>query len=287
MNKQNRAGFSLVELLVVIGIVALLIALLLPALNAAKQAAKGAVCLSNLRGIANAEAIYENDNKGQMTSQLIGANGGGLYPFPTTGAALYLSKATSCPSIYDYVDMGVLTDGGLTGGAGYGGNVCLPIGTKAATIHDPAEVVEFADVIAVTSSGFDFASNPGILDPFYLSAGGPIPTANAPLAPSFHGRHAGASGSVLWCDGHASKYVVTRVPGNIKLGTGYGQFKKPPMFYNSNHIGYLVRSSADLYSASGEYFFVSRKEFLPSNNLGAFLIYDPLTNGYIINKDLW
>jgi prepilin-type N-terminal cleavage/methylation domain-containing protein len=67
--KKSRAAFTLVELLVVIGIIAVLIAILMPALAKARQAARTAVCLSNLRQMGIAVQAYVTDYQGWMPLQ--------------------------------------------------------------------------------------------------------------------------------------------------------------------------------------------------------------------------
>src|SRR4051812_18470536 len=62
----RKSGFTLVELLVVIGIIALLISILLPALNRAREQARKTQCLSNLRTQGQIMQMYMNQNKGAL-----------------------------------------------------------------------------------------------------------------------------------------------------------------------------------------------------------------------------
>ncbi|MDB5294423.1 MAG: putative major pilin subunit [Phycisphaerales bacterium] len=83
---SRRGGFTLVELLVVIGIIALLISILLPSLGRAREQAKIIKCLSNIRQLGMAYQIYANQHKGKLPMHMLSPDGSAswFWDIPTT-----------------------------------------------------------------------------------------------------------------------------------------------------------------------------------------------------------
>ncbi len=65
-SKVRRRGFTLIEVLVVVAIIALLISILLPSLNRAREQSRAAVCLANLHQCGTGFGMYSQDDKGHL-----------------------------------------------------------------------------------------------------------------------------------------------------------------------------------------------------------------------------
>ena len=81
--RSKRRAFTLVELLIVIGIISLLIGILVPALNQAKKSSENVKCLSNLRQLGSAAQLHSNEFNSRIppAGVVIPASDEGKYPF--------------------------------------------------------------------------------------------------------------------------------------------------------------------------------------------------------------
>jgi type II secretory pathway pseudopilin PulG len=101
----------LVELLVVIGIIAVLVSLLLPSLNRARESAKRTACLSNLRSLGQLINMYANLNKGQIPVGVSASNTN----YAGESANYFIARKESGSNNIRYVALGLLYPAGLIG----------------------------------------------------------------------------------------------------------------------------------------------------------------------------
>lgn len=96
-SKMQRKGFTLVELLVVIGIISLLMSMLMPALSKAKELARSVACKSNLRSNAMSVMLYTEDNNDYYPTNSWHSDitNGGQWPLDDDNACYPWSRITA------------------------------------------------------------------------------------------------------------------------------------------------------------------------------------------------
>ena len=120
-NRRPARGFTLVELLVVIGIIALLISILLPTLNQARRSAKSVVCQSNLRQAGTGLLMFTESNKQKLPTADVPSGGGTGHPFWYDRVMEYLGAKSDAlgSGIYDpenYAEFFTCPDAAVEGG---------------------------------------------------------------------------------------------------------------------------------------------------------------------------
>ncbi len=234
---MKRNGFSLIELIVVIVIIAAVIGIMLPTLSLARQSAQSTVCLSNLRQLAIMADAYTSENKGYYPLAYYG--GGNLFNWALNiqngqyqPGLLWMGQTTNlkvliCPAVSQTPAPGQICLGynyntsyiGHGASEAPGGKMMPPAAVTA--VSDPALCALFGDGGYYGGVNY-FMRAPVRLNPVPPGADYISDAERAAGTQAF--RHLGGT-NVVYCDGHAAtqfqRFTVTQ-PTAVPVGAGTG-----------------------------------------------------------------
>lgn len=238
--RTGAAAFTVLELLVVVGVIGVLAGLVVPALAGARQTSRRIQCLHNLKQLATAVFIYTNDNFGYFPP---------AYYAPRREGDRLVTEAWDYTTVEQdgkiTVTSGLLWQGQLDVGdvqqcpsfagshrwiadphTGYNYNTSYIGRGSSETVRTPAMAANVANpgrTVLFGDGEYRNGANKFMRSPF-----------PSPYDASFFGRSAGTQGfrhqdmtNVVFCDGHAESlrecYTVTDPSdaGNIARGTGF------------------------------------------------------------------
>src|SRR3569833_1231377 len=168
--RAGRRGFTLVELLVVIGVISILTAILFPVFAQAREAARGASCEGNLRQIGSAVQIYSEDYDETLPNAGSGDDlTGSLEPYTSQSAGAGIWR---CPSFVDATGIAPSSSYGynweylLAAGPDYphsDWNGFENAGLSLSALHRPAETLLFLEQAAQPDASdlWSYVARPG------------------------------------------------------------------------------------------------------------------------------
>ncbi len=250
-------AFTLVELLVVIGIIALLIGILMPALSAARAQSLRLVCMTKLREAGHAFQLYANENRQIIGFSIAEVNNLGVgrqytwfgnyrfvrgtlsdYRDDQSLLRKYLNREVAasigeCP-VFEYTRPASDSVYYPAYGGAYRITTSHTSGNnyvKYTQIQKPTETLMLADS-AVYAGGI--SRRAWITEPLWGNG-------TSYSAPQFHGRHRGR-GSVLWFDGHVTAEKPNYMKQAASTGVGVGIDFATVEAYTRMHLGHLTRT---------------------------------------------